>query len=145
MAVASASEKLTTELAITHYDFDPDSGDATDVGWVDMRDYDKIVVSFFRTIGTGALTTFTILANSSSTGASTDVEIKSHALGSQPDAVGDYVFLECTAKELAAAGTDLRYVSANIDFVTSTDEGVVTYVRGGSRWVRDSQSSDTVA
>lgn len=145
MASAQASDKLLSNLAITHYDFDPGGTDPVDVAWVDMRDYGNFACSFFRTIGTSDVDTFKILANSASDGSGTDVEIKAHAVGSQPDAVGDYLFLECTAEEIGASGTDLRYVTASVEFATGTDEGVVTYVRANPRFARDGLSSDTVA
>lgn len=148
MAVATASEKMKSTIAVTHYDFDPDSANATDVAWVDMRDFDGFLASFFRTVGTGNLDTFKILANSASDGSGTDVEVKSFS-GSDPDLLGDYVFLECTAQEINQAGVtagvaDLRYVSASCEFQTSTDEGVVTYIRHGLR-AYSGMTADSVA
>lgn len=133
MAVQTASDKLSSTLAVTHYDFDPDGTNATDVAWVDMRDYEGILVTFTRTVGTGALDTFKLIANSASDGSGTDVEIKAHAVASEPNAAGDYIFLEATAEEIGTAGTDLRYVSVSAEFATGTDEGVITYVRKAKR------------
>lgn len=145
MASTVATEKLTANIAVTHYDFDPNVDSAVDVAWVDLRDFGHFMCSFFRTVGTGDVDGFKILANSASDGSGTDVEIKVHALGSQPNAVGDYVFLECTAAEIAALGSNLRYVSASLEFATSTDEGVVTYIRGLPRHARTDLSVDTIA
>jgi len=139
MASPQSSNGLSSEVKVTHYDFDPDATTATDIAWVDMRDFDKILFSFFRTIGTSDVTV-KVLANSSSTGAGTDVEIKSltNAEFGDPDAVGDYAFVECTAQEIAqeaadAGVADVRYVTLNVAFGTGTDEGVVTYIRKGLR------------
>ena len=87
--MAQTSDSLATRLAITHYDFDPDSANATDVAWVDMNGFDKIIVSFFRTVGTGALDTFALIGNSASDGSGTDVTLVTNAVGWAPDAVGD--------------------------------------------------------
>lgn len=144
MASGQSSDKLLSNLAITHYDFDPDGTDAVDVGWVDMRDFSHFACSFFRTVGTSALDTFTIIANPESDGSGTDVNVKTHAVGSEPNALGDYLFLECTAEEIGALGSTLRYVSAACEFATGTDEGVVTYIRKGKRSY-DALSADTVA
>lgn len=150
MAVATSSDKLTSELKITQYDFDPDGTSAVDVAWVDMRDFVKFLVGFFRTVGTSDLT-LKILANSGSSGGGTDVEVKVKTLtGVQPNAVGDYTWIECTAEEIqqaaAAAGVaDVRYVSANLTFATGTDEAVVTYVRGGPRFSFDGLTADNIA
>lgn len=145
MASTVATEKLTANLAVTHYDFDPNVDTAVDVAWVDMHNFGHFLCSFFRTVGTGDVDGFKILANSASDGSGTDVEIKVHALGSQPNAVGDYVFLECTAAEIAALGSNLRYVSASLELATSTDEAVVTYIRGCPRNAHADLSVDTVA
>jgi len=142
MAVATSTDQSSTIMAITQYDHDPDATTATDVAWVDMRDYGKFIASFFRTVGTSALT-YKIIANSASDGSGTDVEIK--AGSAAPDAVGDYAFLECTAEELLSAGTDLRYVSLNLTLATGTDEGVVTYIRSCPRHAQSGLTADSIA
>jgi len=143
MATSQTVEKLKSTLAVTHYDHDPDATSATDVAWVDMRDYGNVMMTFFRTVGTSALT-FKIIANSESDGSGTDVTVVEYS-GSEPDAVGDYVSLECSAQNLAALGTDLRYVSANLTLATGTDEGVVTYIRAHPRFAESGLTSDSIA
>lgn len=148
MASAQNSDKLATTLKVTKYDFDPDSGAAVDVAWVDMQNFDKIMVLFFRTIGTGALDTFDILANSASDGSGTDVIIKTHAVANEPNAVGDYIYLECTAEEIGALSTatnQLRYVTVSAEFATTTDEGVVTYIRDAGRFAHDALTVELIA
>jgi len=139
----SASNKLTT------YDHDPDTTGATDVSWQDMRDFGTFSAVFVRTIGTGVTSTFTILGNSESDGSGTDVTIKSHALGSEPNAIADFIFLECTAKEVQQEGEDnsqdLRYVSANITFATATDEAIVAYIFGEPRFAYLNLTADVIA
>lgn len=148
MAVATDFQQLRSSLAVTHYDFDPDATSATDVGWVDMRDFDAILISFFRTVGTSSLT-LNILGNTEADGSGTDATIKAVTISAQPDAVGDYVFAEVTAQEIAQAATDagldgLRGVSASAAVATAGDEGVFTYVRSGKRKHKD-LSVDSVA
>jgi hypothetical protein len=146
--MAMTIDKVLTTHAITQYDFDPGVDTAVDIGWVDMRDFDNFVGIFFRTVGTGALDTFTVLGNPASNGSGTDVIIKAHAVASEPNAVGDYIFLEVTAEEIADADTVLgtvRYVSISAEFETSTDEGVVTYIRTGAKRAYDGLSADTIA
>ena len=145
MASAVTTDKITSTMKVLHFDFDPDGSDAVDVSWQDMRDFAAILVSFFRTVGTGDLDAFKILGNSASDGSGTDAEIKDHALGSQPDAVGDYIFLSALASEFSALGTDLRYVSANLEFATSTDEGVVTYILTQPKFQYQDLTADTIA
>lgn len=133
MAVATDFQDLRASLKVDHYDFDPGGTDAVDVGWVDMQDYDAILITFFRTVGTSNLDTFAIIANSESDGSGTDATVKTHAVANEPNAVGDYIVLEVSAEEIRQVETSstgqLRYVSASVEFATGTDEGVVTYIR----------------
>lgn len=143
MASSQTNQKFLSRNTVTQYDFDPDATTATDIGWVDMRDAGRFVAGFFRTVGTSNLT-FKIIANSASDGSGSDVEVKVYS-GDQPNATGDYCFLECTAQELAALGTDLRYVSASCAVATNSDEGVVTYIRSDLRHPRADATADTIA
>lgn len=143
------NELLTECLKITHYDFDPGATTNVDIAWVDFRDFQRFLVSFFRTIGTGA-TTLRILGNAQSNGGGTDVVVKTKTLTSaEPNAVGDYTFLECTVDEVIAAGKaagiDVRYLSASVSVATDTDEGVVTYILGGPRYKAGALTSDNIA
>ena len=147
----AASQHFLSRNKVNMYDHDPaDSTVATDVAWVDMRDYTNFVAIAFASAltGTGVIE-FLIIGNSESDGSGTDAIIKTHALGSAPDAVGDYVMLECTAEEIAAASTSstgqLRYVSAKLDCDNAADENVVVYIRSGARFPTKDLSSDTVA
>lgn len=126
-------QNLLANLAITQYDFDPDATTATEIAWVDMNEFKSLAVSFFRKVGTSAIT-FKIMGNSASDGSGTDVDIKTKTMTDiQPDAVGDYSWLTVNEDEIAtaagAAGEDVRYLTAVVSVATGTDEGVVTYVR----------------
>jgi hypothetical protein len=135
---------LSERFKVTHYDFDPDATTATDIAWVDMSNCSRVIFSFFRTVGTSDLT-MTVLGNSASNGGGTDRTIKTKALtGVQPNAVGDYTFVEVSREECIAANEDVRYVSLNLTFATGTDEGVVTYVREMMTGIT-SNTSDNIA
>lgn len=150
MASSVSTDKLFTTHAIASYDFDPDSTAATDVAWVDLRDYSNFAVIVMSSALTGnGPAAFKILANPNSDGSGTDVEVKAHAVGSKPDAVGDYLVLECTAEEIAELASDnssaLRYVSANIAMANAADEAVVTYIRTGARFQHDALTADYIS
>ena len=137
-----AIQKLASRMKVTAYDFDPDSTDLTDVAWVDMRDYENILVKFFRTVGTSDVV-FKIIANTASDGSGTDVVLKTST--ADPDATGDYAFLEANAEDIAAAGDGYRYVSAQVSVATDTDEGVVTYIRGIAKRQEENLTADVIA
>lgn len=149
MSSPQGSQKFIANNKVTHYDFDPGATSLTDIAWVDMRDFESFTASFFRTIGTSAVV-FHILANSASDGSGTDVNIKTHAVGSEPDAVGDYLFLSCTAEEVAQEASDAgvanaRYVTAQVSVATGTDEGVITYILSGANRPTLNLTADSVA
>ena len=104
MVATATAHKLLANVLIKHYDFDPDANTPVDVDWVDMRDFEVITASFFRTVGTDALDTFTFLGNPQSNGGGTDRIIKAHAVANEPNAVGDQIWLEITADDLAEVG-----------------------------------------
>ena len=127
----STPDKLNTEHWTKAYDFDPNATTATEIAWIDMRDYSNFRCMFFRTIGTSAVT-FKLMANTASDGSGTDVDIVTHAVASEPDAVGDQIWLETDAEQIAqkaaAAGVSgVRYLTAVVSVATATDEGVVLY------------------
>jgi hypothetical protein len=150
MASPQARDKFLANQAMQMYDFDPDGTDPVDVAWVDMQNYRTFVVGLFRSVGTGSVAAFKILANPNSDGSGTDVEVKAHALGSAPDAVGDQIWLECSAEEIMQEANDAgvancRYVSASIDLATGTDECVVLYIRAHPRFAYDNLTADVIA
>ncbi|MGE0193563.1 MAG: hypothetical protein AB7T63_16150 [Planctomycetota bacterium] len=144
-----ATNRFLANHAVKLYDFDPDSADPVDVDWVPFHSFLGLVVGFFRTVGVGALDTFRILANTKADGSGDDVIVKAHAVAAEPDAVGDQIWLEVTAEEVLQACTDEgkvpAAVSANLEFATLTDEGVVVYVRHGPRFAQDGLTADIVA
>ena len=140
------ADRLSEALKVTHYDQDGTTAtNATDVGWVDMKDYDALLVTAFASTLTGAgVTAFSILGNTASDGSGADVTITSHAVASAPDAVADYLVLECNKDEIVAAGETLRYVSANVTMANAADENVVTYIQR-AKTLKAGNTADVVA
>ena len=138
-------------MAITTYDHDPGATTAADVAWVDMSKYHRFAVLLIRAgqgaPGSGDIDAFQILANSESDGSGSDVVIKTHAIGSQPDAAVDFLYLECSWDEVAAASgaTDTRYVSASVQAATGTDEFVVAYILADPRYGAADLTTDQIA
>jgi hypothetical protein len=142
-------EKQLSARKITMYDFDPGATSLTDIGWVDMKGYEGLLVSFFRTIGTSTVV-LKIIANSASDGTGDEAVIATKTFtAGQPDAVGDYVFLECLASQIAQASSDngynLRYASAQVSVATGTDEGVVTYIQDKPRFKYSALTADYIS
>ena len=122
---------------------------ATDVAWVDMRDSLEIVMSTTAVALTGnGVTAFTIVANTNSAGTGDEEILKTHAVGSAPDALGDTLYLSLTAAEIAAAsgedGVLYRWVSAKITAHNANDDTLVVY-RRCSKHPEDGKTADAVA
>lgn len=130
MASTVSTDKVKSVLAQKSYDFDPDATTLTSIAWVPMAGFSAFMASFFRTIGTSNVV-FKIAAATDAAGTGA-VVVKEHAVAAQPDAVGDQLFLECSAHEIKGVGQALDYVSAQVSVATNTDEGVVVYTRLGA-------------
>lgn len=145
MASAVTTTRPTSNIKIKLFDFDPGGSDPVDIGWEDFRDFGWAVIGFMRSVGTGAVDSFKILANAQSNGGGTDAEVKAHAAPTVADAVGDQLFLECLAEELPPLGSSLRYLSGSLELATDTDECVAVYVFGEPRFAYDGLTADIVA
>lgn len=147
MASAVATQKMKASHFVKLYDFDY-AADPVDVAWVAAKEYSKFLFVAFRSVGTGDVDTFAVLGNTEADGSGTDVTIKTHALASAVDAVGDQVFLEVTEEEIAsvaaAAGVSIKGISVSLELATSTDECVVGYFLVGKRAYLD-QTADIIA
>lgn len=139
MASALSTEYLGSRLKMTAYDHDPGATSATlcspdggtTIRYYDMKEYRKFAVLAKPTIvGGGGLTKVEIVASSTTAFSSVTVIKDSGTVAA--DALDDFVFLECTAEEIAhlvaTAGVDLRYVAARLTNATGTDEVSVVYI-----------------
>lgn len=137
MASALSVEYFGSRLDIAAYDHDPGATTAvlcspdggTTIRYYDMRDYRKFAVVAKPTIvGGGGLTKVEIVASATTAFSSVTVIKDSDTVAA--DALDDFVFLECTAEEIAhlATSADLRYVAARLTNATATDEVAVFYI-----------------
>ena len=148
MAVtALTTEKFIANNKVTLYDFDPGDTDPNDIAWVDFTDYDVMTIWFFRTVGTGAVDTFSILANPNADGSGTDVTVKASPVTNEPNATGDYILLEINTQDIldAAGGISMRGVTASVEFATGTDEGVIMYVLSDAKRPQAGLSVELIA
>jgi hypothetical protein len=147
MASGVTTTPLSGKIKLDMVDFDPDVTTVVaaikSTAWYDMRDFGSVMAKMMRTVGTSA-TTFDIAVSAASTG-SAPVAVVTHAVGSEPDALEDQIFLECTAEQCLEVLANGRYVAARISFATGTDEGVVAYVFGDAKRSYADLTADVVA
>ena len=124
---------------------------ANDVGIRDMKDYGEFSVLVMATALTGVgVNAFTIKANSQSNFGGTDATVATHAVGSAPDAEGDYLVLSVTAEmikavEVFATHGRLRYVTAILTHANNSDESAVTYIRSKPFIAKRALTADAVS
>lgn len=149
MATAQTVSKLFSRFFIKSYDHDPDSTSATAVEWVAAKGFENFgfIAMASALTGTG-ISAMSIQAATAAAGTNNTI-IKSHAVGSAADAVGDCLTLECTAEEIAAVGRAAGYAFTHVSLVitfgnNAADENVVTYIWEGNRQY-DALTADVIA
>ncbi|KKM68049.1 hypothetical protein LCGC14_1464840 [marine sediment metagenome] len=144
MAVATGPEKkLSNRQKIEIHDFDPGVTTVVAVGWRPIRGFRTFLARLMRTVGTAA-TTFDIAVATDSSGTSAAAVI-THAVGSEPDAVGDELFLECSVENMRETLATSTHWSARISLATDTDEMVVTTIEADPQHPRTGLTADIVA
>lgn len=138
MVATTTADKLLAGSERRLIDFDPDTGsDALapldPVGSLSLLPialFRRFLAGFTPTVGTGGITAFQIVAApASDTVVGSCTAVVSHALGSNPDAVTDHVWLECTAEQIHEVLPGATHVGVLVNLVTSTDEGKVFFQR----------------
>lgn len=134
----SANEKIQAVM----------SGNATAgkaLKWVDMRDFQNFAVVLIAAALTGAgLTAFKIQASKLSDG-SNPVDVVTRTMGTNPDAVGDMVFLEVVAEQIQQALDGGRFVSAVITTANAADSYAATYIQERPRFPQAGLTADIIS
>jgi hypothetical protein len=146
MASAVTSAKISPNWAILSYDHDPGATTAqivtpdggTTKRLVALRDYELFGVACMTSVSASSsgATLVDIVACTDSAGTNATTVVSSGTVAA--DAVGDFVWVECTAAQVKEQGdSDGRvytHVGARITCSNSGDECVVTYLRGNSKY-----------
>jgi hypothetical protein len=120
-------------------DFDPNSNidvlvaldPAGSVNLLPIAVFRRFLAGFTTTVGTGGITAFSIVAAPAvDTAVGACTAVVTHGLGSNPDAVTDYVWLECDADQIKEVLATATHVGVLLNLVTDTDEGKVYFERG---------------
>lgn len=125
-------------------DFDPDSGSETIatlnpaasekcLAFTALGGLRRVVVGMMHSVGTGSITGFKIFVADNAAGTTNAAVVVSHALGSDPNAVGDYLWLEASAEQLRNASSTAAYWGVKITLGTSTDECVLVTEEHGNQ------------
>jgi hypothetical protein len=124
-------------------DFDPDSGSETIVTLnpsasekclaLNTVSAGNFLAGLVHSVGTGSITGFKIFVADNAAGTTNAAVVATHALGSDPNAVGDTLWLEASADQIEAASATAAYVGVKITLGTSTDECIVYFEEADGR------------
>lgn len=151
MASTVGTNKVASNFYWAIFDHDPGSTSATvctpDGGttlrYVDLADYNHFAVLAMSSTLTGnGITKLEIVACADTTFGSVTAVKDSSTVAA--DAVGDFVFEECSAEEVVQLGATLRYVAARITMQNAADEAVVSYL-AFPKFAVDGLTADTIA
>lgn len=137
------AEHLTARAQRKLHDFDPDGTSVTAVEWRAIEGFRRFLAGLVRTVGSSN-TTFDIAVatDSSGTGAA---QVKAHAVGSEPDAVEDQLWLEVDVEQMREVLAGATHWSPRISFATGTDEAVVYTEEAEPQYPRTGLTADIVA
>lgn len=137
--MAYTANRLKAHCARRLVDFDPDSGSETIVtlnpeaaGGAEKLlalspGFEAFLAGLMHSVGTGSITSFRIFVADDAAGTVNAANVVSHALGSDPNAVGDRLWLEASGEQVKAASATAKYIGVKITLGTSTDECVVFF------------------
>jgi hypothetical protein len=152
MTATYAAEHLKARSERRLVDFDPDSAAES---WVTLDPantkkclavalYRRFLVGLMHSVGTGSITSFKLYAATDADGTGA-VAIVAHALGSDPNAVGDTLWLECDIEQVREVLSTATHIGAKITLGTSTDECVVAFERASPQFPAAGLTADYVS
>lgn len=152
MAATYTTQGVIANATLRMLDFDPDATSpvlvdldpATSGEGFAIANYRRFVVGLFRSVGTGTVAAFEIVADNDDDLASPTVVV-SHAIGSAPDAVGDTIWLECDVEQIREVDPAATHVGVRIDLATATDECVVFFGAFEPTYPRKDLTADRIA
>lgn len=141
--MAYEAQHIRSRQATKMHDFDPGATTVTEIEWRPIKEFHRFLAAFFRTIGTSAVTfDIAVATDGSGTGVT---QVVAHAVGSEPDAVGDQIYLECDAHQMRSALPGATHWTPRVSVATGTDEGVVLTEEHEPLFSRSGLTADIIA
>jgi hypothetical protein len=159
MVATYTANNLFTRSEIRMRENDPDTGNDAYVDlaepaagsagsptapFIPIANYRRFAAIYMTSVGTGGITAFKIMAATDAAGSGA-VAVVAHALGSNPDAVGDFVTLEATAEQCREVLATATHVGVLVNLVTSTDEGILTFIRAEPLYPQNGLTADYIS
>ena len=109
-----------------------------------IAQFRRFLASMFHSVGTGNVTAFQIVAATDQDGTGATVVVQ-HALGTQPDAVGDTIHLECDVEQIHEVLATATHVGVRVQLATTTDEAVVFFERADPMFPHAGLTADLIS
>jgi hypothetical protein len=109
-----------------------------------IAQFRRFAAIYMTSVGTGGITEFSLQAATSAAGAGATA-IVTHALTSNPDAVGDHVVLECNVEQIHEVLATATHIGVRVNLVTSTDEGILTFIRAEPQYPHAALTADYIS
>ena len=152
MTATYAAEHLKARSERRLVDHDPDVNTKAEVDldptaaakYLPVALYRRFLAGLMHSVGTGSITAFELVAATDDTGTGATI-IVSHALGSDPNAVGDRLWLECDIEQVREVLPTATHIGVRITLATATDECVVFFERASPQFPAAGLTADYVS
>ena len=149
--MAYSTDRLASRSERRMVDFDPDAttltlvdlDPASNAECLPLLHFRRFMAGLFRSVGTGVLTAWQIIAATDADGGGATVVVAGAVL--TPDAVGDRVWLECDIEQVRLALPTATHIGVRVQYATATDEGVVFFERADPEFPRAGLTADYVS
>jgi hypothetical protein len=105
--------------------------------------YRRFLAGLFRSVGTGNIDAFEIIAATDAAGTGATVVVE-HAFATEADAVGDFVWLECDIEQVLEVLATATHVGVRIEQATAGDECIVYFERAEPTFAYTDLTADTI-
>jgi hypothetical protein len=151
MAANYTAEHLTARAARVLVEHDPGADTVVVVALTPTADcfeiadgYRRFLAGLIRTVGTGNIDEFSIIAATAADGSGATV-VATHAFGDEADAVGDFVWLECDIDQVREVLATATHIGVQVEQATAGDECVIYFERADPLHSHTGLTADTIA
>lgn len=149
MAATATTKKKVNEALRRLLDYDIDNAlNVVDLGTpqgagnkcIPIARWKRFLAGFFHSLGAGTVTKFQIIAATAADGTGATIVVDKD-LTANPNAVGDFVFAECTVEQVREVLANATHVGVRVQLNTAGDEAVIYFEADGM----DSNKADLTA
>jgi hypothetical protein len=154
MPATYSAEHLTSRMRVQSVDFDPDSADPV-VATLNPAATEKLraiasggrrfMAVLVRSVGTGAVDAFEIIAAGNAAGTTSPTVVVAHAGPTVANAVGDQLVLECDVEQVREVLASATHVGVRVELATNTDECIITFIEAEHAHPRAGLTADYIS